>query len=127
VPEVIIVFELAYGVAAWLHGLETDMVLADALAYDVQCKEQVTQAIKDTHEEHEIKRLVQCANVVNGQLPELDGGAGDLCCKSGLSQIGFVEINAQNAISAAPLHFDRIETSVTADIQHRLAGEIHRN
>ena len=44
----------------------------------------------------------------------------------GLRQVVLVEVDAEHAARAAPLHLDRIEAAIAADIEHALAGEIGR-
>ena len=57
-------------------------------------------------------------------LPELDVVRPDLGGEACLGQIVLVEVDAEHARRAAPLHLDRVEAAVAADVEHGLAGEV---
>ena len=77
--------------------------------------------VEHAHEQHDVEPLAQRADVVDRQLPELDLGSADLGGEPRLRQIVVVEVDAEHALGAAPLHLDRVEAGVAADVEHGLA------
>ena len=73
------------------------------------------------------KRSPSAADVVDGQMAELDVEPGHLGGEAGLRKVVVVEIDAEHARGAAPLHLDRVEAAIAADVEHALAAEIGRN
>ena len=97
------------------------------LVDQVERQQRVAQVVEHAHEEHEVEALAQRADVVDGQLAELDVEPGDLGGEAGLGQVVVVEVDAEHALGAAPLHLDRVEAAVAADVEHGLAGEVRRD
>ena len=64
------------------------------------------------------KRLAERADVVDRELPELDVEAEHLGGEARLREVILVEIDAEHALGAAPLHLDRVEAAIAADIEH---------
>ena len=91
---------------------------------EVEREQRVAQVIKHAHEEHDVEALAQRADVVDRELAELDVEPADLGGKARLRQVVVVEVDAEHPLGPAPLHLDRVEAAVAADIEHGLAGEI---
>jgi hypothetical protein len=110
-----------------LHRLEQHHVARDMFADQVEREQRMAQVVEHAHEDHEIELLTQRADIVDRQVAELD--IIDTECRGGktrLRQIAVVAIDAEHAVRATPLHLDRIEAGVAADVEHALAGEIGR-
>ena len=97
------------------------------LVDQVERQQRMAQVIEHAHEEHEVEPLAERADVVDRQLAELDVEPVDLGGEAGLREIVLVEIDAEHALGAAPLHLDRVEAAVAADIEHGLAGQVRRD
>ena len=51
----------------------------------------------------------------------------DLGGEPRLREVVVVEVDAEHALGPAPLHLDRIEAGIAADVEHGSAGEIGRD
>src|SRR4051812_29008805 len=94
------------------------------LVNEIERQERMAQVVKNAHEEHHIKPLVEASNIEDGELSKLDVMSCHLRGKARLSQIHIIKIDPDDPAGAALLHLDGIEASVAADIEHRLAGQI---
>ena len=94
------------------------------LADQVERQQRMAKMVQDAEKQHDIEPLVQCRDVVDRELGEFDVAARDLGGKPRLAQVAFVDIDRQHPGGAAPLHFERVETAVAADIEHAAAGQI---
>jgi hypothetical protein len=72
----------------------------------VQRQQRMAQVVEHAHEHHEVEALAQLADVVDRQLAKLDVLALHLGGEAGLLQVAVVEVDAEHAIGAAPLHLD---------------------
>src|SRR5512138_2163897 len=97
------------------------------LADQIERQERVAQMVKDPEEQHEVEALAERADVIDRELRELDIEARDLSREARLPEITLVVIDRQHARRAAPLHFQRIEPGIAADIENALAGEVGRD
>src|SRR4051812_25624868 len=96
-------------------------------ADEIQREQRMAQMVEHAHEDHEVKPLAQRAYIVHVELREFDVvKAQRFTRQSCLSEITLVTVNAEDAIRAAALHFDRIKAGVAADIENALAVEIIR-
>ena len=112
-----------------LHRLEQQHVVRDVLADQVEREQRVAQVVEHAHEDHEVEALAQRRDVVDRQVAELDapslaGPAQRLGRQPRLRQIALVAVDAEHPRRAAPLHLDRVEAGVAADVEHALAGHV---
>src|ERR1051326_2977035 len=124
--RVILVEPLFAGVAA-LHRLTDEEIPDDMLADEIERQERVSQMVKDPEEQHEVEALAECADVIDRELREFDIEAAHLSREARLPEIALVVIDREHARRAAPLHFQRIEPGIAADIEDGLAGEVGRD
>ena len=92
------------------------------LVDQVERQQRMAQVVEHAHEQHEVELLAERADVVDREVAEFDVEAVDLGGEARLRQIVLVEVDAEHALGAAPLHLHRVEAGVAADIEHRLAG-----
>src|SRR5947208_1011580 len=76
--------------------------------------------------QNDVEPILQSGDVVDRHLQEFDLDADDLRGEAGLPEITFVNVDAEHTRSASPLHLDRVETAVAADIEHGPAAQIGR-
>ena len=86
----------------------------------------MAQMVEHAEKQHDIESLFQSGEIVDGELQEFDLDADDLCGKAGLPEIGPIDIDTEHARRTAPLHLDRVEAAVAADIEHGSAAQIGR-
>ena len=113
--------------AAALHRLEDQQVVRDVLVDQVEREQRMAQVVEHAHEEHDVEPLAERADVVDGQLAELDVEPVDLGGEARLRQIVLVGVDAEHARGAAALHLHRVEAGVAADVEHGLAAQIGRD
>ena len=65
-PEVVVVIEAGYSVAAALHRLKQHQIARNVFIDQVERQQRVTQVIQNSHEDHEVKSLSEHPDVVNG-------------------------------------------------------------
>jgi hypothetical protein len=87
----------------------------------------MAEMIKDPHEKNQIKALSDSAYILYRQLTELDIQFGNLGGEPCLAQIVFVRIDTEDPLSAPPLHFERIETSIAPNVEDSLPAEVRRD
>src|SRR5690606_15632719 len=84
----------------------------------------MAQVVKNAHEDDDVEPLAKRAHVIDRELAELDVHLGDFRRETCLRQIGIIEVEAENAFCAPPLHLDRVETGIAANVENRLSGEV---
>src|SRR5690606_35224568 len=84
----------------------------------------MAQVVEHSHEDHDVEPLAERAHVIDRELAELDVHLGDFRRETCLRQIGIIEVEAENAFCAPPLHLDRVETGIAANVENRLSGEV---
>src|SRR4051812_19000664 len=83
------------------------------------------QMVEHAEEQHQIKLLIaKLPQVVHVELPQLDVQPELLARELRLRQVDRVMVHAEHADRAAPLHLERVEAAVAADVEHRLSGEV---
>src|SRR3954464_15087700 len=85
------------------------------------------QVIEHAHEQHDIEYLPKRRQVVHRHLTELDLESRDLGGKARLRQISWIAVDADPARRSAPLHFDRVEPAIAADIENSAPAKIRRD
>jgi hypothetical protein len=110
--------------AAPLHGLEHQKITGDVLVNQIQGQQGMAKVIEDAEEQHDIEPLAQRRDVKNRQLAELELNPAHLGGKAGLVQIVRVRIHGDYALGAAPLHLDRVEAGIAADVEDGPATQI---
>ncbi len=96
------------------------------LVQQVEREQRMAQVVEHAQEQHDVEALAERGNVVDGELAELDLGAADLGGEARLGEVAFVGVDSHHAVRAAPLHLDRVEAGVAADIEHGLAAQVRR-
>ena len=115
-------------VRSLLHRLEQQQVAGDMLADQVEREQRVAQVVEHAHEDHEVEPLAERADVIDRELGELDVVEAErLGREPRLREIAVVAVDAEHPRRAAPLHLDRVEARVAADVEHGLAGEVRRH
>ncbi len=127
VGERIVRGDVCHVPAAALHRLEDQQIARHVLVDQIERKQRMAQVIQHADEQHDIELLSQHADVIDRQSAELDVQPVDIGGEPSLCQIVFVEIDSQHTIGAAPLHLQRKESAIAADVQHRPAAQIMRN
>src|SRR5579885_3231366 len=84
----------------------------------------MAQVIQHPHEDHDVECFTELADVINRKLSKLDDEPADLSGKSCLSEVVIAAVDSDDPVGAAAFHFHRIESSVAADIEHRLAAQV---
>src|ERR1044071_9195493 len=97
------------------------------LADETKRQERVAQMVKDPEEQHEVEAFAERADVIDRELRKFDRKSAHLSREARLLEIALVVIDREHARRAAPLHFQRIEPGVAADIENALAGEVSRD
>ena len=82
--------------------------------------------VENAQEQHEVEALGQRGHVVDRELREFDVNAHHLRGEAGLAQIGVISVDAQHPRRTPPLHLDRVEAAVAADIEHSAPAQIGR-
>src|SRR5579871_463856 len=125
--ERIILFERLDIRAAAQQGLRHKEVPYHVLVQQIQRQQRMPEVVEDAQKQHQIKLLPERADLVHRHPAELNRRARNFRDESRLLQISFVGIDAKHARGAAPLHLDRIESRVAADIEHGFPSEIRRD
>jgi hypothetical protein len=98
------------------------------LADQIEREERMAQMVEHAHEDHEVELLADRGHIIDRQVGELDALEPEhLARQPRLGKVALVAVDAEHARRAAPLHLDRIETRVAADVEHALAAQIVRN
>ena len=69
-------------------------------------------------------RSPERADVVDRKLAELEFDPAHLGGKAGLVQVVLIRIDRDHALGAAPLHLDRVESGIAADVEDGPAAQI---
>ena len=109
---------------AALKRLVHQEVARDMVVDQVERQQRMAQVVEHAHEEDDIEPLPQTRHIVHRQLSEIDFGAFDFRGEPGLRQVARVEVDADHPGGAAAFHLQRVEASVAADVEHRLAAQI---
>src|SRR6185503_17898126 len=96
------------------------------LVDQVEGEQRVTQVVEDAHEDHEIKFFVEGSDLPHGHAAELDVQVGYLRGEASLREVVFIGIDAEYALGATALHFERIEPAIAADVEDGLSGKVLR-
>src|SRR4051812_21941351 len=112
--------------AAAQHRLEYEAAPHRVLPQQVEGEQRIAQVIEDAHEQHQIEFLAETADVVDRSLVELDVEAEAIGEQPRLTQVERLAVDADDVRRAAPLHLERVEPRVAADLEHRPPGEVRR-
>src|SRR5512132_3809733 len=82
--------------------------------------------IQYAHQQHDIEPFAEPGDVIDGQLAELDLDLADLCGEASLPEIAVTGIEPDDARGPAPLHLDRVEAGVAANVENGHAGQVLR-
>src|ERR1700761_3214856 len=93
----------------------------------IERKQGGSQVIKYAHKQNDIESLSQLWQAIATQLAKLDVKTVHFSGKPGLRKICGIEIDAEHSLSAAPLHFQRIESRIAPDIENRFARQVLRD
>src|SRR6185437_5015828 len=83
--------------------------------------------IEHAHEDDPIELLAELAYFIDGEPVKFNVRAHHLGREPRLREIALVVVDRDYAVGAAPLHFERIEAGVAADIEHCFPAQIPRN
>src|SRR5689334_19848125 len=86
----------------------------------------MSQVVEHSHEEDEVEFPPEFLQIVDVQLAEFDLDAVYFGGESSLREVTRVGVDADDVRGSPAFHLLRIEPSVTADVEHGLAGEIGR-
>ena len=71
-------------------------------------------------------RLAQLIDAVYIQFAEFDIGSANLRGEAGLRQVCGAHIDPHDPGGTPPLHLERVEPRIAADVEHGFSGEIRR-
>src|SRR4051812_21483929 len=93
----------------------------------IECKQRMSQVVKNAEEQNEIKSLPELVEIINGKLLKLDLYSEHFCGEASLIEIALIRINREDSIRASSLHFDTVEPTIASDIQDCLALQVIRD
>ena len=97
------------------------------LVDQVERQERVAQVVEHPQEQDEVEALAELAHVVDRKLAELDLGPLDLGRKPRLGEVVRVGVDRDHPVGAAPLHLQRVEPGVAADVEHAPPTQVGRD
>ena len=80
--------------------------------------------IEHAHEQHDVEPFLQLGHVIDGELAKLNLEAADLGGEPRLVEIVLVEIDPEHPPGAAPLHLERVEAGIAADVEHACPAQV---
>lgn len=122
--KIVVFLQIRHTCIAALEALEQEPVPNHMLEQEIERQKRVAQVIEHAHENDEIELLLQPPHLIDRHLMELDVEARVFGCEACLAQIMRIGIDADDPACIAPLHFQRVEAGIAADIENAAALEV---
>ncbi|EGE59441.1 hypothetical protein RHECNPAF_2190035 [Rhizobium etli CNPAF512] len=123
----IVILKRGNPLLAPLQTLEQHEIANHVFVEQIKCQQRMAQVVKDTHEEHEIEGFAELCNLINRHLPELDVEGKMIGGETGLFEIAWITIDAENPARVAAFHLEGIKSGIAADIKNAAACKIVRH